>query len=111
LSKLMKKYDWAKVMHGLNLESAELYRGGMTDEHLTRERPEIPIKLRLLRGKLLTLSVGIAAAGGGTTVLRQRIPADEDLEILVRAALTSMSDTARQELISDIIRSELVDED
>ena len=106
----MKKYDWAKVMHGLNLESAELYRGGMTGD-LTRERPEIPIKLRLLRGKLLTLSVGIAAAGGGTTVLRQRIPADEDLEILVRAALTSMSDTARRELISDIIRSELVDED
>ena len=110
MANLMKKYDPTWVMHGLTLQSAELLRrGGRQFGGFERDEPIEKTTVIVRRGEPLKIQVEISAAGGGTTKIRQTIGANDDLEILCRAALASMSDLERRNLISDLVRSELID--
>ena len=112
LTDIMKKYDQTRVMHGLTMESAELYRrGGNSGGSFVKDQPIKKTNIRVRHGEPLRIDIEISAAGGGTSQIRQMIQSDDDLEILTRAALASMDHAARRTLISDIVRSELVGDD
>ena len=112
MTDVMKKYDQTWVVHGLTLESAELYRrGGSSGGSFVKDQPIKKTNIRVRQGEPLRIDIEISAAGGGTSQIRQMVRSDDDLEILTRAALASMDNAARRILISDIIRSELVEDD
>lgn len=112
MPKLMEKYDQMHLMHGLTLESAELFRrGGNSGTPFTRDKPVRKTNIRAYHGEPLKIQIEISAAGGGTSVIRQIIHSNEDLETLARAALFSMDQEARRLLIADIVYSQLVEKD
>ena len=74
-----------------NLKHTEVYRGGMTAQHLTIETSECSFHANA-SGRAMDLSFKLASKGGGTTSVLLRIGID-DLPQILEAIATAMPES------------------